>query len=459
MMKLASRSFPYGLGSLSGTLKAAGYEFSVLDADALDMPLDKMMSAVIAENPRIIGISTYTSYADITKYVVDEIKKKLKDCLVVLGGHHAFTARDRLLDETQADIVAIGEGEVLFAEVCDAILNGKGLENVKGIYFKKSGKIVYTSDRDYIKELDTLPMPAYEYFPMDKYQSHFWRGWISGYRKPSGSIITSRGCPFSCGFCSNVMWGKRVRYRSPESVISEVDYLVKHYGVRQMTFFDDTFTVNMKRAERICDLLIERDYGLDLSCATRVDFLNEPLIRKMAKAGFKWIGIGIESGNDRILKRISKGVSVKDYNKILHIIADNGIAIIGGMILGYPGEDKGSLMDTLNFTLKNPIHFSQFSIFVAYPGTPVYDALVTEGHIIPSNTNQFSRVVSYNRDISRQYLIFFQWYIYIRIFMNPRYLNMIRKTFKMRIVFSDILKMVWAMIKLDRAKSKATELQ
>jgi anaerobic magnesium-protoporphyrin IX monomethyl ester cyclase len=457
MMKLASRSFPYGLGSLSGTLKAAGYEFSVLDADALDMPLDKMISTVIAGKPRIIGISTYTSYADITKFVVDEIKKNLTDCVVVLGGHHAFTARDKLLEETQADIVAIGEGEILFAEVCDAILNGKSLEHVKGIYFKKSGNIIYTADRDYIEDLDALPIPAYEYFPMDKYQSHFWRGWITGCRKPSGNIITSRGCPFSCGFCSNILWGKRVRYRSPESVISEVEYLVKNYGIRQIAFFDDTFTVNMKRAERICELLIERDFGLDLSCGTRVDSLNEALVRKMAKAGFKWIGIGLESGNDRILKRISKGVSIKDYYHILRIIADNGIAIIGGMILGYPGEDRGTLRDTLNFTLKNPIHFPQFSIFIAYPGTPVYEELAAEGHIIPSNTNQFSRVVSYNKDITRQYLIFFQWYAYIRIFLNPRYLNMIRKTFKMRFIFYDILKMVWAMIKLNRSEKKYTD--
>lgn len=459
MMQLASRSFPCGLGSLSGTLKAAGHSFNVLDADALDMPLDKMISTVVTARPRIIGISTYSSYADITQYVIEEIKKSLPDCIMVLGGHHAFAARHRLLNETQADIVAIGEGELLFLEVCNAILHGKDLESVKGICFRKHGNIVRTADRDCIKELDKLPIPAYEYFPMDKYQGHFWRRWVSGYRKPFVGIMTSRGCAYRCAFCSNVMWGRQIRYRSPENVINEIDHLVKNYGVRQISFHDDTFSSNMKRTEMICDLLIEKDYDLDLYCSTRVDCLNEPLIRKMAKAGFKWIGIGIESGNDKILKKMSKDFSVGICSDILHVVAKNGIAIYGAMILGYPGEDKRTLMDTLKFVLNNPIHFPQFNVFVAYPGTSVYNKLIAEHHVIPSNTNQFSEVVSYNKDISRQYLVFFQWYSFFRSFLNRRYLGLISKTFKMHIVFLDIPKMVWSMLRLNRAKTEFTRFE
>ena len=456
MMSLASRSFPCGLGSLSGTLKVKGHSFSVLDADALDMPLDKMISAIVAVRPRIIGISTYSSYADITQYVIEEIKKSLQDCMVVLGGHHAFAENHRLLNETKADIVAIGEGELLFAEVCDAILLGKDLENVKGICFRKHGNIVRTADRDCINDLDKLPIPAYEYFPMDKYQGHFWRRWVSGYRKPFVGIMTSRGCPYRCAFCSIVMWGRQIRYRSPENVINEINHLVKNYGARQISFHDDTFSANMKRTEMICDLLIEKDYDLDLYCSTRVDCLNEPLIKKMAKAGFKWIGIGIESGNDKILKKMSKDFSVGTCSDILHVVANNGIAIYGAMILGYPGEDKRTLMDTLRFALNNPIHFPQFNVFVAYPGTAVYDKLISEGHAIPPNANQFSKVISYNKNISRQYLIFFQWYAFFRSFLNFRYLRLICKTFKMHIVLSDVPKMLWAMIRLKRAETKFT---
>jgi radical SAM superfamily enzyme YgiQ (UPF0313 family) len=388
--------------------------------------------------------------------VVGEIKKKLQDCTVVLGGHHAFAAGNRLLDETQADIVAIGEGDLLLAEVCDAIMHGKDLENVKGICFRKHGSIVRTADRSYIEELDKLPWPAYEYFPMDKYQSHFWRRWTSGYRKPFVGIMTSRGCPYRCAFCSNVMWGKHVRYRSPESVVNEIDHVVSNYGIRQISFHDDTFTSDMKRTEMICDLLIERDYDLDLYCSTRVDCLNEPLIRKMAKAGFKWMGMGIESGSDKILKKMSKDFSVRNCSDMLRVAANNRIAIYGAMILGYPGEDKRTLMDTLNFVLNNPIHFPQFNVFVAYMGTSVYNRLIAEGHVIPPNINQFSEVVSYNREISRQYLVFFQWYSFFRSFLNRRYLGLIRKTFKMHIVFSDIPKMAWAMIRLKRSEKKFT---
>ena len=452
MNEFASRSFPLGLGSLSGILKKEGFSFEVLDADALNMDLDKLIGAVIRKKPKIIGISTYTSYADIMEYVVEEIKKGLKESTIVLGGHHAFAMREKLLNKSKADIVAIGEGEFIFSELCDAILNRKKLDDVKGIYFREKSRVVYTGDREYANDLDAIPMPAYECFPMDRYEAHFYRRWVSGRRKPFSNIVTSRGCPFSCGFCSNVLWGKRVRFQSPERVIQDIDYLVKNYGLKMLSFFDDTFTLDKKRAHRICDLIIERNYNLDLYCSTRVDSLDEGLVKKMARSGFKWIGIGIESGNSRILNKISKGQSPEKCSEILHLIADNGIAIYGSLILGYPGEDKKTLKDTLSFILDNPIHFPQINVFVPYPGTPIYDELVSKGADISQNISQLDKVSSYNSGISGRYLVFFLWYSYFRSLVRIRYFNLIRKTFKLRLIIFDFAKMICAMLFLNRKK-------
>jgi len=267
-------------------------------------------------------------------------------------------------------------------------------------------------------------------------------------------MMTSRGCPFTCGFCSNILWGKKVRFQSPERVISEIDYLVKNYGIRQLAFFDDSFTLDMKRAERICDLLIERDYNLDISCATRADLLNDGLLKKMARSGFRWIGIGIESGNERILRKISKGQSLEKYSEALRMIAANRIASYGSIIFGYPGEDKAAMRDTLSFMLANPVHLPQISIFVPYPGTPIYKELIERGAAIPKNINQFSRVVSYNKNISAAYLVFFQWYSYLRIFLRIRYFHLIKNIFKLPLVLSDLARIAFAGLRLGRIRQQ-----
>lgn len=453
--KFASRSIPVGLASLSGALRARGIAFDVLDADALGLDIDKTIAIASRKNPRIIGMSTYTAYSEMTRYAVSEIKKANKNIIVVLGGHHAFAAQGELLKSTEADIIAIGEGENIFPQLCDVVLGGRGLENTGGIYFKKNDSIRYTGNAEYIGNLDSLPIPAYDRFPMDRYEGHFYRRWTAGYRKPFANIVTSRGCPFSCGFCSNVMWGKKMRFQSPERVLIEVDYLVKNYGVRQMSFFDDIFTVDTVRVHRICDLIMERGYRLDLFCSTRVDVLNEKLVRKMYSAGFRWIGVGIESGNQAILKKISKGQTPEKCSRTLKMIADNGIAIYGSVIFGYPGEDKKTLRDTLSFLLKNPVHLPQLNVFVPYPGTPVYNELIEQGVDIPNDMHQFTKVVSYNHSIPAWYLTLFYWYSYIRILARLRYINLIRKAFIPRLVFADFVGMAWAFIR--RTKKKRPE--
>ncbi len=448
----ASRSFPLGLGMLSGTLKTRGIPFKVLDADAFDMSIAEIINFIGKVKPKIVGLSSYTSHVVVMHSLIAEIKKNNKETVVVVGGHHAFAVREKLFDECECDIVAVGEGEILFAEICEAILNGQDLATVKGIIYKNSGKYVSTGIREYVENIDNLPMPSYTDFPMDKYVGHFYRKWISGYRKPFCNIMTSRGCPFSCGFCSNILWGKKVRFQSAERVLADIDFLVKNFGIKILSFFDDTFTLDKDRANKICDALIEKDYKLDLYCSTRVNSLDEALIKKMAKSGFKWIGIGIESGNGDILKKISKGQTPEKCSKILHLIAENGIAIYGSFILGYPGETKRTLNDTLRFILSNPIHFPQINIFVPYPGTPVYNELVNRGVDIQKNVSQLDKVSSYNESISPAYLQFFLWYSYFRSLVRIKYLKLANKTFKFKIVVKDFLRMLMAMLILDRKK-------
>lgn len=455
MRRFASRSLPLGIASLSGILKQDGLSLDILDADAVDLTIDEIISLVAKRKPRIIGMSTYTSYSQITSYVVKEIKKILPNCLVVLGGHHAAAVRGRLLEETTADYVVIGEGETTFSELCSSLLETRGVDHIAGLLYRSGDDVRYAGDRKFIDDLDGIPPPAYELFPMDRYEGHFYRRWISGHRKPFINFITSRGCPFSCGFCANVMWGRAVRYQSPERVLADIDHLISAYGIKQISFFDDAFTMDRVRTHRICDLIIERKYILDIFCSTRVDLIDEELVKKMAASGFKWVGIGIESGNKRILKKIGKGQSTKRCSEALKLLADNGIAIYGNAMLGYPDEDKDTLKDTLTFMLANPVHLPQFNIFVPYPDTPIYNELKARGVDIPQDISQMSGVVSYNPGVSSRYLLLFFYYCYARYFLRLRYLLLIRPVFKLSLMLTDMLRLCLTLLFMDRDRNPA----
>ena len=336
-------TFPVGLGYLSGTVRDK-------DVSVIDCSVDKFSKEKIERiNPDIVCITSTTPSFPKAKEYAFVIKKILPDSLVVMGGTHVtFKPEDGL---EVADIVVRGEGEITFREIVEAVESGKGFENVRGISFR--GK--HNPDREPVRNLDSIPLPNYEVFPLEKY------GMMSA--------VTSRGCPYSCSYCcASAFWGRRVRFRSPENVIKELK-IISEYGFKLLKFHDSTFTLNEERARRICELMIEEGLDFSWSCETRADHLSPELLRVMKKSGCRLICIGVDSGSPEVLERIGRRISVREMERGFEMARSAGIKTRAYVTFGLPGETEKSVRETLKFLERVRPDQIMLSLATVYPGT------------------------------------------------------------------------------------------
>jgi radical SAM superfamily enzyme YgiQ (UPF0313 family) len=302
---------------------------------------DAVAEKLASFSPDIIGIQLNIVTAKAGMELCGILKKRF-NVPIIYGGPFASSNYAKLLS-TGADAVVIGEGEHTFTELC----SGKDWRKIDGMYFRKSDKVVMTKHRALIESLDELPLPAFHLLPdLSLYRSR-------SRKSPMAPIFTSRGCPFQCTYCNSNIFGKRFRARSPENVMKEIDILVAKYGVRQLDILDDNFTLDIERAEKILDMIIERDYGLAINMQNglRADKLTPRLIMKMKKAGVYKVGIGIETGNRDVLLSIKKGLNLDSVGRSLRWFRQAGIVTIGFFMLGFPSDTPKTMKDTIDFAI------------------------------------------------------------------------------------------------------------
>jgi radical SAM superfamily enzyme YgiQ (UPF0313 family) len=262
-------------------------------------------------------------------------------------------------------------------------LTSENKEDVKGVYIKHSSDYYFTGAREWISDLDSLPIPAFNKVDMTKYNSFPKR------KRPISSIMTSRGCPFSCIFCSHAM-GRKWRSRSPENVVREIKYQVKEFGVKEICIYDDNFSLNKRRAEMICDLLIQDrvPVTLQFSNGLRVDSLDASLLAKLKKAGTWLIGLAPETGNPEVMKKIRKGF---DHSQVLNIRRECkkiGIKTFGFFMVGFPFEDKGSIEDTIRFAKELDCEIVEFNKVVPYSKTELFEMIVDGGYLLNDSPSE-----------------------------------------------------------------------
>ena len=280
-------------------------------------------------HPHVIGVQTTTPTIRQAIKVAKDAKEAVPDACVVLGGYHvSFLPEETMKECPEVDICVRGEGEYTMLELMQA-LNGKiNLKDVLGITFRQRERIYSNPPRPFICKLDDLPFPARHLFPMKAYK-------VFNATYPATTMICSRGCPMQCEFCaSSAMFEKKVRLRSPENVISEIEYVKEKFGTRIIAFLDDTFTLFRKWVKRFCDLLMKKDIQISWGCQTRVDKLTPSLLSKMAKAGCKAIFVGIESGVQQILDFVKKGFTVDKVKKVFRWAKNFGIRTIASFAFG-----------------------------------------------------------------------------------------------------------------------------
>ena len=314
--------------------------------------------------------------------VVDAVKAAKKDLVVVLMGQHPTARPEACLSEPNVDFVAVGEPENTISELIDALVVGKqNFKGVDGLGFKENGKVTFTEKREFIKNLDSLPFPARHLLPMKVYneavKENPLRGEIS---KPWTIVTTTRGCPYSCVFCSVcILWGRTWRARSPKNVVDELEQVVKTYGVKQVDFYDENMTLDKKRMSDICDQIVER--GLHIEWFTpngvRADTLDEPLLRKMKKSGCKKIRVAPESGVQRVVNEvIGKNLDLKKVEQAVVLCKKVGVKVGCFFVLGLIGETKADIEETIKFAYKLRALGADSLIFsIAMPlyGTALYE--------------------------------------------------------------------------------------
>jgi radical SAM superfamily enzyme YgiQ (UPF0313 family) len=334
--------------------------------------------------PDIVGITIPFSGWWKPAYEVASAAKSIgKDIITILSGLHPSARPKECLTNPNIDFVVIGEPEQTMLELA-AVLEQEtveGIEKVKGVGFVKNGKTVITSPRPPIQDLDSLPFPARHLLPMSTYFAAVKENPLRGeIRKPWAMMITSRGCPYDCVFCSiHTLMGKQWRGRSPENVVDEIEQLINSYKIKQVDFFDDNMTLNKKRMEAICDLIVKR--GLDIEWYTpngvRADTLDENLLSKMKKSGCKRIRIAPESGVQRVVDQIiKKDLNLKDVEKAVILSKKLGIKVGCFFVIGLIGETKENIKETINYAYKlRQLGADRFYFSIAMPvyGTELYE--------------------------------------------------------------------------------------
>jgi len=363
---------PLGIAWLAAVLRENGFGNVIL----IDSVINKYSNQQIIDllkkqDPDIIGLSFGTQNRFLAFDTAREIKKNFPAIPIVVGGPHpTLTAEDTLRSIPEIDIVGRGEGEYTFLDLVKAINKKEELYRIKGISFKnKKGQIIHNPNREPIADLDTLPMPARDLLSIDDYKQT-----IPLSDKICTSMINSRGCPYNCVYCStSEQWGHKIRHRSPQNVVDEIEYLMKNYKLDGVGFFDDVFTMDRVRVIEICKEIIKRNLNIYWWCEARANTIDAELVEWMKKSGCEHISMAIESGSNRILKNIKKAITVEQGIEAAKIIKKAGIKLKVFFMHGLPGETYEDIKKTvfLSRYLEHKIGVDEAtqSLTIVYPGT------------------------------------------------------------------------------------------
>lgn len=401
----------------------------------------KLMLRLKRSNYDLIGI-----YADVVSInnslKVAKISKIYNpDALVVIAGPFPTIEPDKALKYDYVDVVVVGEGEQTFYEL---IKNELNFENVKGILYKKNGKIRKNGQRNFIENLDEIPFPARDLLPMKKYIRNWYQLDIVSPNLKGTHIIASRGCPYNCSYCQPTLrkiFGPKLRFRTPQNILEELLHLKEKYNINAFTFEDDTFIINQKWVERVCNELIKCDLDLFWGCNVRADLVNKPLLEKMKKAGLVKIYIGIETPNERILRSVyNKQITLKQIKDSVKIANSLGLKIQGYFMLGAPTEMIKDIKKTIDFAKSLKIDEAMFSITTPLPGTYLFERFGNEINDF-ENFDYYSKYTFSDLKIKR-FIIHLKRMAYLKFYLSKeRIFSTIKMNFNPLMLNKNLMKL------------------
>ncbi len=346
-----------------------GYKVEILDCNAENIDWGSLTSEVEKRKPDVVGVSAITPFFYTALKTAEVVKKVDREIKTVLGGSHAtFMGREILKKHSEIDLIVKGEGELIFSKLIKALEKGTSLSNVKGLIFRLNGKIYETPDPSLLLNLDELPMPAYHLLPMKKY---FFP--VLG---KFSVVLSSRGCPFSCFFCSEwKFWHRKWRKRDPSKVVDEIELLTQKYGRESIWFGDDCFNVDKQHMEKICSEIEERGLDVNWYYQGRADFVVKyrDLLPKMRRAGNLMVQIGVEAATDNELSVLRKNLKIETVKKAVKLLKQNNIICQGLMIIGTWRDKYETIMEKVNFMKKLGVDFPIYTVLTPFPGSDLFD--------------------------------------------------------------------------------------
>lgn len=358
---------PLGILYIAAVLEKEGHKVQVFDVSFREE--NEFLEKLIKFKPDLIGLSVSTTQLNYAKGISNILRKKLSETPIVCGGVHVTALPIESLKELNADFAVIGEGEYTMLDLCDKLESGDSLDTVKSLVYKKDGKIVQNERRELIENLNELPFPARHLIDFEWYLIP--PGPIRGnWLKRATTLITSRGCPYRCIYCgSNLIFGKKVRRRSVDNVIAEIEYLEDVYKIDGMWFLDDTFTLNKKWVIDFCRKLRKNKINLTWGCQTRVNAIPEDLLVEMKRSGCVQLDVGVESGSEKILNVLQKDTNPKMIENTFGIAKKVGVRTMASFMVGNPEETMDDINKTLELAKKINPDFTLFFFTTPFPGT------------------------------------------------------------------------------------------
>lgn len=390
--KKSSTTIPLNLAYIAAVALKKGHVVEIIDGEVENLSKEEMTEKIIAFKPDIVGLSATTPFYHISLDLAVEIKNKAPNSAIVIGGAHITMLKEKGFDNA-FDYGVVGEGEKTWGELLDHLNgNGKEKKDIKGLLYREGENIIFTGNQDLIEDLDSIPFPARHLLKANVYKT----GTLKGVKRFT-AIMTSRGCPFKCIFCSNKTFGQRVRRRKVSTVIEEMKSIISDFGIRHFLFLDDTLTLDRKYMLELCNMMEKEKLSITFEGSTCASFVDDELMKVMSKNGLIKLAFGLETVNPETRKIIKKVIPLESYPEANRIANKYGVETLNSVVLGLPNEDKEMMQKTLDY-LKKARHIQHVTICIAtpYPGTEMYDMAERGEYGLKILSKDFSKYVRFN---------------------------------------------------------------
>ena len=417
---------PLGILSIAAFVEARGHRVGVVDVHAEKLIDTEVIERVKARRPRVIGISVLTNMALPAHYIARLCKDAVPEAIVVCGGAHAEAMPEAMLANSAIDAIVRGDGE----EAALEIVEGRPFDQVLGLSYRAGpNRVVHNAARPVRMDLDSYPMPAYHLVNF----AHYFPA-VGTYRNlPAMNALMTRGCPGKCTFCNSAF--TTLRSHSPANMVEQVKHLRYTYGVRQIQFYDDTFTVAKQNVIEFCKRMIEDKVDVTWIAFIRGDCFSREIARLMKAAGCHQVLVGIESGDEQIMRNIGKPIDKKRYREAVRIAHEHGIEVRGSFIIGNVGDTWDTMQASVDFAKELDLDLFQLNISTPYPGTQLYEYASTTGRLLHKNWSEYGQRTVLVRldDLTPEQVYAFERHAFRAFYLRPRIiLRHIRRVTRLR---------------------------